>query len=167
MRSRPLVPDRNISSVCNWLKRHDQVISEDEVKYLTHRHDLMPLVPKLKSSLRHLLERSEGFRLSKFWKRAHSDVFDGLDNECGHDVHYSSDEKIDGFIAGIIMTLGVIMLISPLWVLEFIREPTIRLTIISTFIVLFLALLSFTTVAKPFESLAAGAAQVPPSLACL
>lgn len=77
-----------------------------------------------------------------------------------NNVHYISDEKIDRFIATFIMTLGLIMLIAPLWILAFPGGLIQRLGVISAFIVLFVALVSVTTVAKPFESLAAAAAYV-------
>lgn len=56
------------------------------------------------------------------------------------------------------MSLGLIMLIAPLWILAFLGGLVQRLTAISAFIVLFVALVSITTAAKPFESLAAAAA---------
>ena len=73
-------------------------------------------------------------------------------------MHYISDEKIDRFIATFIIGLGLIMLIAPLWVLAFLGGLVPRLGVISAFIVLFVSLVSLTTVAKPFESLAAAAA---------
>lgn len=75
-----------------------------------------------------------------------------------NNVHYISDEKIDRFIATFIMTPGLVMLIAPLWILAFLGGLIQRLGVISAFIVLFVALVSVTTVAKPFESLAAAAA---------
>ncbi len=75
-------------------------------------------------------------------------------------VHYISDKKIDMFITAFIMSLGLVMLIAPLWVLAFLGGIVQRLSVISAFIVLFVALVSVATVAKPFESLAAAAAYV-------
>ena len=97
-----------------------------------------------------LLEHSSRFRLLKLWQQKTIDE--------DKDVHYFSDEKIDHFVATVIMGLGLIMLIAPLWILAFLEGLVPRLGVISAFIVLFTALLSVTTVAKPFESLAAAAA---------
>ena len=73
-------------------------------------------------------------------------------------VYYIADKKIDRFITGFIMTVGLAMLIAPLWILFFLEGLVQRLAVISAFIVLFVTLVSVTTVAKPFESLAAAAA---------
>jgi hypothetical protein len=50
------------------------------------------------------------------------------------------------------------MLIAPLWILNFAPGTTTKLGIITAFIVVFVGLISFITVAKPFECLAAAAA---------
>jgi hypothetical protein len=52
----------------------------------------------------------------------------------------------------------MLMLIVPLWVLNETNGARTRLAVITTFIVIFLGLIAFTTVVKPFESLAAAAA---------
>ena len=73
-------------------------------------------------------------------------------------VHYISDAKIDHFVTVSIMTIGLLMLIAPLWILTYLGGLARRLAVISAFIVLFVVLVSWATVAKPFESLAAAAA---------
>jgi hypothetical protein len=50
------------------------------------------------------------------------------------------------------------MLIAPIWILEVMTKPIRKLVVITVFIVVFLAMLSSVTVAKPFETLAATAA---------
>lgn len=62
------------------------------------------------------------------------------------------------FVAIIIVSIGLLMLIAPLWVLMFVGNQIKRLAIITAFIIVFLLLISTVTVAKPFESLAATAA---------
>lgn len=54
--------------------------------------------------------------------------------------------------------MGMVMLIAPLWVLAVTHGTMKRLGVITGFVVLFLGLIAFTTVARPFESLAAAAA---------
>ena len=73
-------------------------------------------------------------------------------------LHYSSETRINTAMSIVIISLGMIMLILPLWVLAITNGTMERLGIITTFIVVFLGLLAFTTAAKPFESLAATAA---------
>lgn len=116
------------------------------------------MVPKPKSALRRLLERSQNFRLSSLWRTRSTETALTKSNINSEEIYYSSDKSIDQFVAALILFLGVAMLIAPLWILHFVQGSVHRLGIITVFIVLFLILLSGTTVAKPFESLAGAAA---------
>lgn len=148
------MPEKDIRSLDNWFYNNGNAILAEETEYIRYPSDLFSLVPRIKSPLRLLLERSSRFRFLKWWQQKTVEHPAGGDEN----VHYSSDEKIDRFVATVIMGLGLIMLIAPLWILAFLEGLTPRLGVISAFIVLFTALLSVTTVAKPFESLAAAAA---------
>ena len=156
IRARPAVPKKDIRSLDNWFWNNDNAILPEETDYIKHPSDLFSLVPRQKSPLRLLLERSSHFRFLRLWQ--HNPV----DHRAGEDknVHYFSDEKIDRFVATVIMISGLIMLVAPLWILAFLQGLSQRLGVISAFIILFVALLSSTTVAKTFESLAAAAAYV-------
>jgi hypothetical protein len=157
LRARPVAAKQQVASVSNWLFNKENAINSSETAYLDHTSDLVPLVPKPKSSLRKLLEKSRRFRLSRFWRTQPSDTCDHLGVDTG-DTYYSSDEKIEQFASLVILFLGVVMLVAPLWALEFVHGPVNRLGLITVFIVLFVTLVSLATVAKPFESLAAAAA---------
>lgn len=50
------------------------------------------------------------------------------------------------------------MLIGPMWILNSLQNTVYKLAVITAFIFVFLAFLSSTTLAKPFETLAAVAA---------
>ena len=71
---------------------------------------------------------------------------------------YISDERVDGFISVVIAFVGLAMLIAPLWILEYTNSSRASLAWITGFIVLFLCLVTYATVAKPFETLGATAA---------
>lgn len=156
IRARPQVPKRDVCSIDNWFHNNGNAILEAEMQYTKHPSDLFSLVPASKTPLRLFFERSRHFRMLSFWK---SKRIESDDTIIKNDyIHYRSDQKIDRFIAIFITFLGIIMLIAPLWVLAFLDGLVRRLSVISSFIVLFVVLLSFTTVARPFESLAAAAA---------
>jgi hypothetical protein len=150
LRSRPRVPEKDVASLSNWFHNHQNAILDEETQFISHRKDLIALVPKVKTPLRRLLERSSHFRLTRLWRKKRL-----LKDES---VHYSSDQRIDQFVSAVIILLGVAMLIAPLWILAFVRYTVGRLAVITTFVVVFLCLISVTTVARPFESLAAAAA---------
>lgn len=54
--------------------------------------------------------------------------------------------------------MGLVLLIRPMWPIQFIIDSTKRLPIITVFILVSTVLLSSATVAKPFEVLTAIAA---------
>ncbi|KAH7390569.1 hypothetical protein BKA66DRAFT_568509 [Pyrenochaeta sp. MPI-SDFR-AT-0127] len=158
LRARPHVPKRKIASIANWFYNTQNAIWDDEAKYIKQRHDLIQLVPKAATPLRKLLERSKHFRMSKLWKKDPPPLPLPLHSTHPETLHYSSDSRIDNFIGITITALGMGMLIAPLWALAYTKGINKRLGVITGFIVLFLGLVAFTTVAKPFESLAAAAA---------
>jgi hypothetical protein len=149
------VPRRNIASLDNWLHNKKHAILDEEAAYIQHRHDLIPLVPKPISGLRKLLEKSPHFRFSSLWRKKPPPSTEEDDM-----IHYSSDRRIDACIGVTVTIMGMLMLIVPLWVLAVTEGMMQRLGVITGFVVLFLCLVAFATVAKPFEALAAAAAYV-------
>jgi hypothetical protein len=150
LRARPRVAQKDIASVSNWFYNHNNAIHPAETEYINSYEDLFSIVPKFKTPLRRLLETSSRFRLARLWRKAPK-----LPDE---NIHYSSDQRIEIFVNVINTTLRMIMLVVPLWILAFVDKTTYRLAIITTFLVFFLCFVSFTTSAKPFESLGATAA---------
>ncbi len=73
-------------------------------------------------------------------------------------ITYTSDKRIDRFITVIIIGVGTLMLIAPMWILQALEDAKRKLAVITAFIAVFLGLFSSMTDAKPFETLAATAA---------
>lgn len=152
LRTRPKVPKKDQESLKNWFYNHDdEAIHPLEAKFVNHSDDLFAMVARPKTSLRQLLERSQHFRLSKFWQTRAGETHDS-------NIHYNSDERIDVFVSIIVTVLGLLMLIAPLWILGSVAPVKERLAIITVFLTVFLCFVTFTTAAKPFESLGAAAA---------
>lgn len=154
IRARPQVPKRDAHSILTWFYNNGNAILDDETQYIKHQSDLFSLVPTPKTPLRSILEHSRRFRQLSCWRQKR------LDDTMIEDkyIHYSSNKKIDRFIATFITITGIIMIIAPLWILALMNGLKNKLCVISIFILFFATLLSLTTVAKPFESLAATAA---------
>jgi hypothetical protein len=150
LRSRSRVPKKDVISISNWFHNHRNAILREETEYINEPNDLFAVVPKAKTPLRQLLERSSHFRLWRLWRKA---PISEMEN-----VHYGSDQRIDLFVALMSTVVGLMMLIGPLWILAFVTQTVKRLGIITAFLVIFLCFVSFTTVARPFESLGATAA---------
>lgn len=68
-----------------------------------------------------------------------------------------NDEPVDSLMTVGIFATAVVMLITPLWILATIGETTQKLKVITVFLVVFLAVLNWGTLARPFEILVATA----------
>jgi len=74
-------------------------------------------------------------------------------------ITYISDKRIERFVSFVIVLVGLFMLITPMWILQALGGRTVaKLGTITAFIVVILGLVSYATVAKPFETLGATAA---------
>lgn len=155
--SRPPVPPKDIRSLGNWHTNHLDAIQSEEAAYIKHARDLFSVVPKNKSPLRNLFEKSLHFRIFRPWRVKMEEDIENSNRDTKHEI-YISDERVDGFISVIIAFVGLVMLIAPLWILEFTESGRASLAWITGFVVLFLCLVSYATVAKPFETLGATAA---------
>jgi hypothetical protein len=152
----PRAAEQDVKSLTIWQYNHNGcAIAEEEQQYLTQTHDLFNLVPRVKTPLRKLLDKSRKFRAHPFWKDQKRPELPVYDQKF---VTHFSDKKIDRFVTIVIVGIGKVMLIAPMWILQALATPIPKLGTITAFIVLFLGMVSYATVAKPFETLAATAA---------
>jgi hypothetical protein len=155
LRKLPEVPDRNVQSVVNWHYNHDfNAIAPDEQSYLSHTGDLFSLVQKSVSPIRHLVNSSERLRTLSLWRYQKEDAPEYDTKQ----VLYYSDKRIDAFDSAFIFFLGAAMLVAPIWILQTLDVLQAKLGVITAFIVLFLAMMSYAIHTKPFEALGATAA---------
>lgn len=154
----PPAPNHDIESVRNWHYNHKSAINENEQSYLINRHDLFALLPRIKSPLRRLLERSEVFRLWRPWRKLTSDstlpVYDKKE------FTHISDRRVDKCVDIVVVAIGIAMLVGPIWILNGLNGQKEKLATITAFVVLFLGIVGGATVAKIWEALAATAAYV-------
>lgn len=75
---------------------------------------------------------------------------------------YSKESTIDKWVTCATITFGLIMLLGPLWLLQYVTTEGLsnkgRLTIITIFLIAFAVLFSVLTVSRPSEVLGATAA---------
>ncbi|KXH38024.1 hypothetical protein CSIM01_04514 [Colletotrichum simmondsii] len=147
-------PQRNVKSIQTWHRNHENAIAADEFKYLDYESDLVAVSNREKTPLRRVLDRSLRVRTLPVWRHRDEEVPE-YDKE---HVSYYSDKRIDRFASGIIIAIGVLMLITPIWILQAVNHSTSKLAVITVFIFVFLLVLSLAMVAKPFEALGATAA---------
>jgi len=151
----PCAKDQDIKSLENWHWNHNNcAIDPEEQKYLSYKHDLFSLVPRVKTPLRRFLDR---FRIHSLWKDKKAPELPLYDRNV---VTYVSDKRIDRFVTVVTVTVGLSMLVAPIWILQALQNIHQKLGTITAFIVGFLGIVSYATAAKPTETLAATAALV-------
>ncbi|KAL9598672.1 MAG: hypothetical protein Q9219_004341 [cf. Caloplaca sp. 3 TL-2023] len=180
IKARPSATQRQISYFRNWLANNNQPIRSAEVSFIEEEGDLMPVVPRVKSPLRRLIDRYDTLGRLACWRikktevplsvssirklmplqldRRHYSFFENYDTDT---TIYYDEKRIDTVMTCVTIGLGLSMLVGPLWLLQYvyIEQPDLksRLQIITGFLFGFPILLSFVAVARPFEILAATA----------
>jgi hypothetical protein len=111
------------------------------------------VTPKLDSALRRLLTGAAS-EIPPWFRRYPPDAAGyGPQTTMLYD-----EERAKSFFMKAAMLVGLCMLIGPLWILQFVDSPLQRLSIITTFVILFLIILSLAAIARLFESLAGAGA---------
>ena len=184
LKRRPDATQRQKENVRKWLRNNNQPIVEAETAFV-EREDLVPMVSRVKPPLRRFIDRFDLDLRIFWWRRSNKKVnaandprksprktanrvkltrrhFNHPDNFESQTTIYSEGERIDKFVTCVTIGLGLLMLIAPLWILQYFygaqADMTARLGIITGFLIGFTALLSIVAVARPFEVLAATAA---------
>ena len=156
MKNLPRAPERDVKSIRNWHYNHGRAaIGTEEQTYL-EKSDLIRVVHEERTPLRQIIDSSLKLRTLSIWRSKEDKP---PDYDADH-VSYYSSKRIDGFASSIIVIIGVIMLITPIWVLQALSTLSMKLGMITLFISVFLLLVSFAMVTKPFEALGATAAYV-------
>ncbi|KAI0882000.1 uncharacterized protein GGS22DRAFT_196164 [Annulohypoxylon maeteangense] len=155
LRSRGPASAHIISNVNNWFHNNDGAIMEEERRFITHKEDLINVTNSDKASMRRFLETHIVFRFHWLWKKDLPSDIREVDRKVRR---YADDNRIDFITTIALSIIGMLMLIAPIWILAAIKAPYTKLGVITAFIVIFLVTVSYATVAKPSETLAATAA---------
>ncbi|KAI1743042.1 hypothetical protein F4680DRAFT_410880 [Xylaria scruposa] len=148
-------PSRDIKSLRTWHANHQNMaIDEEEHRYLEHHRDLIRLSSKDKTPLRNWIDNSLALRTLRIWKKQSRDI----PKYEANNVSYYSNTSMNAFASGMIVFIGAFLLIVPIWILQAIENLQVKLAVITTFVLVFLLVLSFAMVSKPFEALGATAA---------
>ncbi|KAL0783585.1 hypothetical protein CaCOL14_001492 [Colletotrichum acutatum] len=155
LRKLPVAPRRDVKSLRNWHHNHDyRAIEKEEQKYLDHEEDLVAMAQKEKTPLRQVIDGSLRLRTLSLWRHREESVATYDKKE----VTYYSDKRMNNFASAVIIAIGVLILITPIWILQALTDLKAKLAVITVFIFVFLLVLSLAMVAKPFEALGATAA---------
>ncbi|KAF2132947.1 hypothetical protein P153DRAFT_309790, partial [Dothidotthia symphoricarpi CBS 119687] len=152
VRARPRAKPRQIRNVCNWLAR--DAIDPDEAAFIDHKSDLISINSRNRPPLGQWLEACSKLHFFKLFK---AKQLDDLHVQSASTT-YSDNTKFEGFTNISIILIGLVMLLAPMWWLEYVSTSETRLKIITGFIVAFIAMMSTATINRPFEVVAATAA---------
>lgn len=73
------------------------------------------------------------------------------------DTRYSSNARFEAFTKIMMILGGLLMLLAPIWWLEFVSDIKVRLGVITGFLCVFISVMA-TATSRPFEAVAATAA---------
>jgi Family of unknown function (DUF6594) len=142
-----------VENVENWFWNHPRAIVDEEQEFIRKGGDIVALVTRVKSPLRLLLEKFRPLLKSRMFRvKSRADLVESVTTA------YHSNAGFDAFVTSVLIFLGLVLLLGPMWTLQFVADNVKRLGIITGFVLVFTALLTSATVAKPFEVLAATAA---------
>lgn len=158
LKSRPRASKATLKNIRTWLKSLNNPIHPLEADFIVNDNpDLITLAKTPKSLLRRLGERCIIFPTNGLFGTVPTQGLSQLDPAFMTTIH-ASDEHLDTLASFMAFLAATAMLITPLWVLALVvEEPVHRLGTITGFLVLFLAILTWGTLARPFEILAATA----------
>lgn len=157
LREYPKAPRKDVGSIQNWHYNHGYAaISRPEQTYLEHQDDLICVAHKIKTPLRRVIDSSLRLRTLNVWRLKDDET--SVPEYDQKYVSYYSDRRMDGFASTFIILVGLIMLITPIWILQALSNIQTKLIVITLFTSAFLVVMSVSMVAKPFEALGATAA---------
>ncbi|KAF4432004.1 hypothetical protein CGCFRS4_v008921 [Colletotrichum fructicola] len=147
-------PKRDRKNVQNWHFNHDYAaIAHEEQAYL-EKEDLVSVAYTEKTPLRKAIDSSLRLRTLPVWRHRENTA----PSYDAREVTYYSDKRMNAFASAVIIAIGVVMLLTPIWILQAMGDLKGKLAVITVFIFIFLLVLSLAMVAKPFEALGATAA---------
>ncbi|RYP01377.1 hypothetical protein DL766_004452 [Monosporascus sp. MC13-8B] len=85
------------------------------------------------------------------------DKHEKQNHSLGPSTVFGKDEPVDLLASIALFVVALVMLIAPLWILAMVEEMVSRLLVITAFVFVLLGVLSWATLARPFEVLAATA----------
>ncbi|KAI1123516.1 hypothetical protein F5Y10DRAFT_251693 [Nemania abortiva] len=148
-------PSRDVKSLRTWHANHrEMAIDENEHKYLEQNQDLIRLRSNDKTPLRNWIDSSLALRTLSIWQK-HSRAIPNYEMS---NISYYSNASMNGFASAVIAFVGASLLVTPIWILQAIKNLQSKLAVITAFILVFLLILSFTMVSKPLEALGVTAA---------
>lgn len=156
LKSKKAASQRHVDNIKSWFVDFPGAISKEETDFINHPDDLV-CVSAATSPARRLFATKVVCKtkaaLNLFRKRPHR-LVSAADAEY---LQVYDDGTIDTWASVAAFAAAAFMLITPLWILQGVQDPNQKLSVISVFVFLCLLFLTYVTLGKPFERLAATA----------
>lgn len=161
LKSRPRASKTALKNMRTWLKNNNSPIHPLEAEFINNNNaDLITMAGSPKSIIRRLAEQCIILPTRGLFGAVPTQSVNQHHATFRTNIH-ASDEHVDTLASFMIFLAATAMLIAPLWLLALVaEEPLHRLGTITGFLVLFLIILTWGTLARPFEILAATAGYV-------
>ncbi|KAF2441987.1 hypothetical protein P171DRAFT_522900 [Karstenula rhodostoma CBS 690.94] len=152
VRARPRADERLIQNVKSWLARG--AVAPEESSFIDHTSDLTSIHHRTQPPLGRWLESFGRLHRSRLFRAKRGNDAD----EKASGTTISSNSRFDFITNTSIILGGLVMLLAPLWWLEYVNDSEKKLAVMTGFICVFVGLMSTATVNRPGEVVAATAA---------
>lgn len=154
LKGRQNPPGIVVRNLKTWLRNANDPIHPEEIEFLD-APDLISFSEMRKSSARLFLEGKLLHPTKALWGLvSHKSQPDSAADE--HTIEWDDDAVSRLANTGVFL-VTLVMLIVPLWILALVTSQLWRLGIITLFLLCFVSVLTWATLARPFEVLAAAA----------
>ncbi|KAK8045469.1 hypothetical protein PG993_005493, partial [Apiospora rasikravindrae] len=156
LRVQKAAPAWNVNNVRNWFRNNHGAIMLNESTFLNHEAELLSLSSGSSTFARRFFQNNVLHPIGKATKLFTKPPRFMTPRDAKH-VHVFSDESTETVVTASLFFAAVLMLITPLWILQAIQSMQLKLGVITAFIVVFLGFLTYATTGRAFERLAATA----------
>lgn len=148
LRNWPSARKSQIENVENWSHNYKYAIDDQELEFLQAGRDVVAPVHKKRSPLWRLLERCDPLTSNRLFRLGPK-----ADQTQSVSTKYYSTTRFNAFVNFVIVLIGLLLIITCIWLLLFVKQQASKVGIVTVFAILFATLLSGATVDRPFEVL--------------
>ncbi|KAK8085716.1 hypothetical protein PG997_006987, partial [Apiospora hydei] len=156
LRAQKAAPGWNVNNLRNWFINNRGAIMQNESTFPDHEAELLSLSSGSNTFARRYFQNHVLYPIGKATK-LFTKTPRFMTPRDAKNVHMFSDESTETFVTASLFFAAVLMLITPLWILQAIQSMQLKLGVITAFIVVFLGFLTYATTGRAFERLAATA----------
>ncbi|KAK7976303.1 Zn2/Cys6 DNA-binding protein [Apiospora arundinis] len=156
LRAQKAAPSWNVTNVRNWFKNNRGAIMPNESRFPDHEEELLSVSAERGTFARRFFQNSVLYPIGRSTNLFTKQPRFMTSRDARH-IRIFSDEAMETVVTASLFVTAILMLITPLWILQAIQSMQLKLGVITIFIVVFLGFLTYCTTGRAFERLAATA----------